>query len=83
MVSEFEEAAFGMEIGQISDPIETQFGWHIVQLIDQDIRPLSQADYENKRNIYFDDWFTVIKENIDIKINDVWKDIVPDEPIIQ
>jgi parvulin-like peptidyl-prolyl isomerase len=83
MVSEFEEAAFGMEIGQISDPIETQFGWHIVQLIDQDIRPLSQADYENKQNIYFDDWFTVIKENIDIKINDVWKDIVPDEPIIQ
>ena len=72
-----------MEIGQISDPIETQFGWHIVQLIDKDIRPLSQSDYENKQNNYFDDWFTVIKENIDIKINDVWKDIVPDEPIIQ
>jgi len=83
MVSEFEEAAFGMEVGQISEPIETQFGWHIVQLIDKDIRPLSQSDYENKQNIYFDDWFTVIKENIDIKINDVWKDIVPDEPIIQ
>jgi parvulin-like peptidyl-prolyl isomerase len=83
MVSEFEEAAFGMEIGQISDPIETQFGWHIVQLIDKDIRPLSQSDYENKQNIYFDDWFTGIKENINIKINDVWKDIVPDEPIIQ
>ncbi len=83
MVSEFEEAAFGMEIGQISDPIETQFGWHIVQLIGKDIRPLSQLDYENKQNIYFDDWFTGIKENIDIKINDVWKDIVPDEPTIQ
>jgi len=83
MVSEFEEAAFGMEVGQISEPIETQFGWHIVQLIDKDIRPLSQSDYENKQNNYFDDWFTVIKENIDIKINDVWKDIVPDEPIIQ
>ena len=83
MVSEFEEAAFGLEIGQISDPIETEFGWHIIQLVDRDIRPLSQADYENKQNIYFDEWFNEIKENFDIKINIVWKDIVPDNPSIQ
>ena len=83
MVSEFEEAAFGLEIGQISDPIETQFGWHLIQLVDRDIRPLSQADYEYKQNIFFDEWFSGIKENIDIKINDVWKDIVPDDPAIQ
>ena len=83
MVSEFEEAAFGMEVGQISEPIETQFGWHIIQLIDQDIRPLSQSDYEYQQKIYFDEWFAGIKENIDIKINDVWKDIVPDDPTLQ
>jgi len=83
MVSEFEEAAFGMEVGQISEPIETQFGWHIIQLVDRDIRPLSQSDYFYQQNIYFDEWFSGIKENIEIKINDVWKDIVPDDPAIQ
>jgi len=83
MVSEFDEASFGMEVGQISEPIETQFGWHIIQLVDRDNRQLSQADYEYQQNIYFDDWFAGIKENIDIKINDVWKDIVPDDPAIQ
>ena len=83
MVSEFEEAAFGMEVGQISDPIETQFGWHIIQLVDRGIRPLSQPNYEYQQSIYFDEWFTGIKENINIKINDVWKDIVPDDPVIQ
>jgi len=83
MVSEFEEAAIELEIGQISDPIETQFGWHIIQLIDRGIHPLSQADYEYEQNVFFDEWFSGIKENIDIDINNVWKDIVPDDPSIQ
>jgi len=83
MVSEFEEAAFELEINQISDPIETQFGWHIIQLIDRGIHPLSQADYEYEQNVFFDEWFNEIKENIDIDINNVWKDIVPDDPSIQ
>ncbi len=82
MVTEFEEAAFDLEIGEISDPVETQFGWHIIQLIDRGIRPLSQAEYENNKNIYFEEWFAGIKESIDISINDVWKDIVPDKPAL-
>ncbi|MEE2837098.1 MAG: peptidylprolyl isomerase [Myxococcota bacterium] len=30
MVPEFEEAAFNMEIGDVSDVIETDFGYHLV-----------------------------------------------------
>lgn len=32
MVSEFEEAVLTMEAGDVSDPVQTQFGWHIVKL---------------------------------------------------
>lgn len=32
MVKEFEDAAFSMEIGDLSEPIQTQFGWHLLQL---------------------------------------------------
>ncbi|SDX34362.1 peptidylprolyl isomerase [Roseicitreum antarcticum] len=32
MIPAFEEAVMAMEVGEISQPIETQFGWHIVQL---------------------------------------------------
>lgn len=35
MVKEFEDAAFSMKVGEISDPIKTQFGWHLIQLTDR------------------------------------------------
>ena len=32
MVPEFEEAAYGLEVGELSEPVRTQFGWHLILL---------------------------------------------------
>ena len=33
MVKEFENAAFTLQKGVISQPIKTQFGWHLIKVI--------------------------------------------------
>jgi len=35
MVKEFEVASFEGEKGSISEPIQTQFGWHLIKVIDK------------------------------------------------
>jgi parvulin-like peptidyl-prolyl isomerase len=32
MVPEFEKAAYSLQVGELSDPVRTQFGWHLIQL---------------------------------------------------
>ncbi len=44
MVPEFETTAFGLEIGQVSAPVQSQFGWHIIRLDEK--RMTSPAAFE-------------------------------------
>ncbi len=47
MVPEFEEAAFNMELGEISAPVKTQFGYHIIRL--EERKEAKDASFDDSR----------------------------------
>lgn len=44
MVPEFAEAAFKLEKGQVSAPVKSQFGWHVIKLEDKRTKPLPKFE---------------------------------------
>jgi len=43
LVKPFAEAAVALKPGEISKPVHTQFGWHVIRLIDKQVVPFAQA----------------------------------------
>ena len=44
MVPEFAEVAFKLEKGQLSDPVKSQFGWHVIKVDDKRSKPAPEFD---------------------------------------
>lgn len=82
MVAEFETAAFALENpGDITtEPVKSDFGYHIIQLIAKQDRPLTAEQYDAAKQKAFSDWLTAAKEEYGVETFDAWQTRVPNEP---
>jgi len=57
MVPEFENVAFSLEPGTISDPVKTDYGYHIIEVLEKDPnRPIDEATLEQRKSGALQDW---------------------------
>ena len=80
MVPPFEEAAYALKAGEISAPVQSDFGWHIIQLIARQSRPLNASEYQQARDKAFQDFLTKIREDYKVETYDTWKLYIPADP---
>ena len=80
MIPEFEQAAFKLEVGETSEPVKTDFGFHIIRILGHEERPLTEDACQTIRSENFQEWLAELRENSNIIIHDFWTDVAPTEP---
>jgi len=81
MTKPFEDAAFSQEVGTISQPVETEFGWHLIQVVGHEERLLTASQLKTYREYVFQQWLDEVKAGLTIeKYPEVWLPLVPTTP---
>ncbi|MBU3567642.1 peptidylprolyl isomerase [Polynucleobacter sp. UK-Pondora-W15] len=80
LVPEFEQAMNRLQIGEVSNPVKTQFGWHLIQVME---RRESQLTVEKQREFAraairerkfeqaYQDWIRELRDTATVKILNV------------
>ena len=80
MVAEFEEAAFHLEINQISEPVQSDFGYHIIQVLGRVTVPLTPNAYDQARQAAFSEFLSGLRDTSEVKIYEYWTERIPTTP---
>jgi len=63
MVTPFEDAAFALPVGQISEPVKTQFGVHVIRVDEKDsTKPLEESQYQRVKEEAFTKWIATERD---------------------
>ncbi|MCP4607908.1 MAG: hypothetical protein GY845_04240, partial [Planctomycetes bacterium] len=69
-VEPVDEAIFSLPIGQISEPIQSDFGWHVLEVLERGVSELSPTDYRQSQSLALSDWLSEARVEADIQ--DFW-----------
>jgi parvulin-like peptidyl-prolyl isomerase len=68
MTEEFEAAAFALQPGQVSDVVQTSYGYHIIKVEERDPnRPLDQYVLLDRQSRALDDWLSAQRKSDAVK----------------
>lgn len=82
MVPEFSDAAFALQEGEISEPVKSTFGWHIIRVLGHADLPLTADQLTTARETIFSELLTKLQTETVIDQSEDISELVPTEPSI-
>ena len=79
MVQAFNDAAFSQEVGTISEPVQTDFGWHLIQVIAHEEHPFTSTQYNTAVETAYQTWLDGYTSQLDVTMETV-TDLTPTDP---
>lgn len=78
MVGPFEEAAFSLGLNEVSEPISTTFGYHLIEVLEKDdARPKEENALEQERLNAYQSWLQTQIGQVEIERPESIKDKLP------
>ncbi len=82
-VTEFNDVAFNAPVGLYPEPVKTSFGYHIIEVLEQGTRDLSESEITQNQADAFNTWLTLQKATPGLVTEyDGWQLVVPNSPSI-
>lgn len=69
-VKPVDDAVFSLPLKTISEPVKSDFGWHVIEVLEREERELSSLDYRRNQRQAYTDWLTQARTAANIQ--DFW-----------
>ncbi len=79
-VDAFDAVAQTLPVGEVSEPVRTEFGWHIIKVYDRQTVPLSEGEREFEKQSQFSEQISAWREEAAVDLGVEWLNYIPDLP---
>ena len=69
--------AFSAPVNEVVGPIESQYGWHLLRVVDRQDREISDDAYQVAVDNAFEAWIDELTTEAEIIVVDDWQDYLP------
>jgi parvulin-like peptidyl-prolyl isomerase len=77
MVEAFEEAAFTGVVGEIVGPVESPFGFHLIEILGHETRELAGSAYDSAISSSFNQWLQEARGIAELDVLETWPELLP------